>query len=500
MDVSADTSSEITAAARQLIPVADLTEHHGNVREDLNLTDEFKASIAAEGVRIPLLVTTSTNGGWLVIEGHRRLAAAIAAGITEIPCDIDLARADDEAGQYLDMVLANGDAYRSNLRQVEEAAALFAAHEAGASRTRLRKATGRTAMEIKAALAVGGLPAETRTRASTANDDVTLDQIALLAEFNGDEDATERLIQSLEYGYPLEHAAERIRQERVEAAEHDRLVADLQAAGIHVTDELPSGAAWLTSLQHDSQDLTPEAHASCPGRGATFRSWNLLEPLHYCASPAEHGHISRYLRLAAQGGDAVNDGNGSPDLTAGTDPTPGPDRRLVITGNKAWQAAAEVRHRWLADNLFARRSAPRDVHEFIASQLLAMPVPLHSGLANARHKPLFGKLTGRDLDKLDQECRTASIGRLAILALAPIVTAYEHAMTETDGRNTWRTDRYGPCPRADAGTYLTFLASLGYQLSDIESAVTDGVPYTGTVPLITVLATESDRDGGQIAA
>ncbi len=29
-------------------------------------------------------------------------------------------------------------------------------------------------------------------------------------------------------------------------------------------------------------------------------------------------------------------------------------------------------------------------------------------------------------------------------------------------RNTWRADRYSPCPRGDAGAYLAFLASLGY--------------------------------------
>ena len=63
--------------------------------------------------------------------------------------------------------------------------------------------------------------------------------------------------------------------------------------------------------------------------------------------------------------------------------------------------------------------------------------------------------------------------------LAPIVTAYEHAMTEGEGRNTWRTDRYSPCPRAQAGSYLAFLASLGYPLSGVEQAVADGTPYTG---------------------
>jgi hypothetical protein len=46
---------------------------------------------------------------------------------------------------------------------------------------------------------------------------VTLEDLALLAEFDGDTDATECLLGCLEYGYPLEHTAERIRQDRAEA-------------------------------------------------------------------------------------------------------------------------------------------------------------------------------------------------------------------------------------------------------------------------------------------
>ena len=97
------------AAARLMIPVAQLAAHPGNVRADLDLTPEFCASVAEAGVRVSLLITKTTDGGYRVIEGHRRLAAALKAGLAEVPCDLDPARADDEAGQYLDMLLANGD-------------------------------------------------------------------------------------------------------------------------------------------------------------------------------------------------------------------------------------------------------------------------------------------------------------------------------------------------------------------------------------------------------
>jgi len=86
-----------------------------------------------------------------VIEGHRRLAAAIEAGLAEVPCDIAADRADDEPGQFLDMYAANH--HRKDLTTLEEADALFAASAAGASKTRIRKATG-----LEAHVG-GGLPA-----------------------------------------------------------------------------------------------------------------------------------------------------------------------------------------------------------------------------------------------------------------------------------------------------------------------------------------------------
>lgn len=56
-------------------------------------------------------------------------------------------------------------------------------------------------------------------------------------------------------------------------------------------------------------------------------------------------------------------------------------------------------------------------------------------------------------------------------------------MTEGLGRATWRTDAsYSPCPRDEAGRYLAFLASLGYQLASIEQAVANDTSYPGDNP------------------
>ena len=56
-------------------------------------------------------------------------------------------------------------------------------------------------------------------------------------------------------------------------------------------------------------------------------------------------------------------------------------------------------------------------------------------------------------------------------------------MDGDEGRKTWRTDqRYTQCDRSEAGAYLRFLASIGYELSPVEQAVAGGVPYIGDRP------------------
>ena len=465
-----------------MVSVGQLTAHPGNVRQDLDLTPEFLASVAEMGVRVPLLITRDDAGGLRVLEGHRRLAAAVEAGLAEVPCVLDPERAGDEAGQFLDMVVANSSGYRNNLAPVEEAAALFAAHEAGASRIRIRKSTGRKADEIKTALTVGGMSGQAKEAAGELARQLTLDQLALVAEFDGDPSAVEQIVTALRDGYAVEYVAERIRQDRAETAEHERLRAELEAAGTPVTGDLPEGAVRLTALVHDQDDLTPETHAACPGRGAFFPTWSKLHPVHYCSDPAAHGHTVRSLLLHSPGTSATDaDAPGvPPDPPADSPPDPG--RRLVIEGNKAWKAAGEVRKRWLGSVLFARRTAPRQAVPFIAWQLLTMPDPVRSGLAGASGRELFSQITGRAAADWLDACDTTPAARLPLLMLAPIVTAYETAMTEGEGKNTWRTDRYSPCPRREAGAYLSFLASIGYQLSAIEQAVADGVPYTGDTP------------------
>jgi ParB/RepB/Spo0J family partition protein len=461
---------------RPMVPVSLLTAHPGNVRRDLDLSPEFLASIQENGILVPLRITRDADGALRVIDGHRRLAAAVETGLAEVPADLAGERAGDEPGQFLDMW--NAHRHRNPLTPLEEADALFAAREAGATKTRIRRSTGLKPQEVNAALAAARLSDGTRAAVQASPYELTLEDLAVLAEFEDDQQAVAALLEAARWGAALEHQAERLRQQRAEKAGHERLRRQLEEAGVSITESLPPGGQLLSILRHDGQELTPDSHADCPGRGAFFRSYDLTAPVFYCADPATYGHT-------LPNGDAITASpvaGGTPAPAGSPGPEPGPadeSRRLVIQGNKAWKAAAAVRKRWLTTKLFPRRSAPREVAQFVARELLTMPDPLRAGLATAHIRVLFAELTGQPAGQWVEACGTATAARLPLLMLAPIATAYEQAMTEGEGRNTWRLDRYSPCPRHDAGRYLTFLASLGYQLSGIEQAVAAGEPWHG---------------------
>jgi ParB family chromosome partitioning protein len=461
--------------SRPVMAVTALAAHPGNVRQDLGITRDFQASVTASGVLIPLRVTPTGDGAWRVIDGHRRLAAALAADLAEVPVDVVADRAGDEAGQYLDMAIAGR--HQVPLSTLEQANALFAAEEAGATRTRIRRATGLTKAGVVAALAASTLEPATRNAVASLPGQLDFDQLAILAEFRDDHIALTRLITAARTGQ-IEHQAELLRRERAERAESERLRAELAAAGYAVTDgSMASGGKLLQILAQDGETLTPETHATCPARAVYFRSWDPTNPVHYCADPAANGHTepdtTRPLGAPPWATDA-----GGVQPPAGQ-PEPGErdaSRRLVIDGNRAWRAAIEVRRRWVTSSLLGRPAAPREAAPFITTQLLAMPEPLRSGLGSVANSDLLAQLAGQDARHLTQTSATARPGRLTLLMLAPIVTAYETALANV---LIWRTGPHFICPRDSAGAYLAFLASTGYQLSAIEQAVADGVPYTG---------------------
>ncbi len=409
-----------------------------------------------------------------------------------MPCDLAADRERDEAGQFLDMYAANH--HRKGLTALEEADALFGASANGATKTRIRKATGLDREQVGAALGAAKMSGTARETAQAFGYAITLEQLALLAEFDGDEEAVGRLTTAFCDGRSGEHVAERIRQERAELAEHERLAEQLRSDGYAITTEIPPNATMLHALVHDDQELTPEAHAACPGRGVYFSPYQPLQPCHYCTDPEANGHASRYQATPLPDLRDENTDTGTGDGTGtGSEPAADPGRKLVVEGNRAWTAACTVRRRWLTEVLLPRRTAPKEAMPFITAQLLAMPGPLRDALTSAPRSDLFRELTKGNFRPAEVEAWPAS--RLPLVLLAVVAAAYEDRMGGESGKATWRTDRYSPCTRDEAGTWFRFLAGIGYELSLIEQGVADGVPYAGEQSGNDITTADTPDDG-----
>jgi len=71
-----------------MLPVKEIQPHPNNPRKDLGDLSELTESIKKNGIMQNLTVVKNEGGGYTVIIGHRRLEAAKAAGVSEVPCAV----------------------------------------------------------------------------------------------------------------------------------------------------------------------------------------------------------------------------------------------------------------------------------------------------------------------------------------------------------------------------------------------------------------------------
>lgn len=101
------------------LPVAEILPNPDNIRHDLGDLDDLAQSIKDRGVLEPVVVYELPTG-WMLIYGHRRLAAAHLAGVKDIPA---LVRAEPDAATLTEQMLAE-NLHRSSLDPIDEALAL----------------------------------------------------------------------------------------------------------------------------------------------------------------------------------------------------------------------------------------------------------------------------------------------------------------------------------------------------------------------------------------
>ncbi|MBQ8228200.1 MAG: ParB/RepB/Spo0J family partition protein [Clostridia bacterium] len=159
----------------QYIAVEKITPHPGNPRRELGDLTELAASIKESGIFQNLTVVPFEDG-YRVVIGHRRLAAAKLAGLTEVPCTVsDM----DERKQAATMILENMQ--RCDLTVREQAEGFQMMLDLGHTKDEISEKTGLSASTVDRRLKLLELDRDgfiqATDRGATLSDFAELDKI-----------------------------------------------------------------------------------------------------------------------------------------------------------------------------------------------------------------------------------------------------------------------------------------------------------------------------------
>jgi ParB family chromosome partitioning protein len=432
-----------------------------NVRSDASetLNPDFVESIRERGILSPPTLVRMPDGALHVKMGQRRTLGAIAADLPLYPVKIETATGND-----LDRLTEqfHENDMRAGLNDADRTAGWAEMALFGATAGQIAKWTKAPKKKVEAAL---GVAASETARAVQVEHNLTIDQAAAIVEFEGDDEAVEKLTRvAVETPAQFAHTAQRLRDTR-------RNEAAMEAARLALADAGIKEATWADVKGYGSkakavgdlrgasgERMTAEEHAACPGRAAQLDQayGGEVSVIHVCMDPKAYGHkqLSRSK--------PTNDTRTPEEREAAR-----AERARVIANNKAWKSAEVVRREWLAQ--FAqRKTAPKGAAAFISAAVLD----------NGGHVdgiPLAGEWLGVQPEGWGG-CRNgirgmiakASTGRAQHIGLVVILANME----KNTGTHTWRN--------AGGKRYLGALQEWGYTLSEVEQIAAGIAPAKST--------------------
>lgn len=204
------------------IEVTKLLQHPDNPRKSIGDVAELAESIKARGILQNLTVVPAENGLYTVVIGHRRLAAAKQAGLTEVPCAVvDM----DYKTQLSTMLLENMQ--RSDLTIYEQAQGMQMMFDLGVPVAEIVEKTGFAETTVRKRLKIATLPTEQMQRAVERGG--TLEDYVQIADIK---DAKERRELLKKVGTrDFEFSLTRAKRQQVEAEKTPLVKAELKAIG-----------------------------------------------------------------------------------------------------------------------------------------------------------------------------------------------------------------------------------------------------------------------------
>jgi len=421
-----------------------------NVRPTAPITPAFVQSIRENGVLTPVLGHRNDDGTVTVRAGQRRVFAAREAGLTTIP--VYLVDANDATAERIVQQIVEND-QRQALTDGDRAAAFQQLAFERLSVTAIARRTGTKQKEVKTALAV----TENRVAASAIQEhQLTLDQAAVLIEFDGDAEIRAHLIE-VATSDPAQfvHAAQRARDDKARAQVKADTEIDLAGRGYVILENEPGYydteyTRISELLTADDQHVTVDHIEHINGRAAHVRV--------YAAGDA---NVTYFVTDPKAAGFHTYRG-GQPKSGPMTDEQKA-ERRTLIANNKAWASAQVVRREWLT-TLLTRKTLPKDAAVVIASGLTVHRQAVSSATRDGNE--LAHQLLGIESSSHFEADKLAALiehtpAKALHVALAVVLGACETVTS----KESWRY------PTATDAAYLTQLAAWGYSLSDVEQIV-----------------------------
>lgn len=204
------------------IEVTKLLQHPDNPRKNIGDVTELAESIKARGILQNLTVVPAENGLYTVVIGHRRLAAAKQAGLTEVPCAVvDM----DYKTQLSTMLLENMQ--RSDLTVYEQAQGMQMMFDLGVSVAEIVEKTGFAETTVRKRLKIATLPTEQMQQAVERGG--KLEDYVRIADIKDEKERREllKVIGTRDFEFSLSRAKKR----QIEAEKTPLVKAELKSIG-----------------------------------------------------------------------------------------------------------------------------------------------------------------------------------------------------------------------------------------------------------------------------
>lgn len=525
MSTTTETTTEQVAGSVEYID-PQVLEFEDNIRDQFELDKDFLASLRELGVIVPILAVRDAEGRTYVREGQCRTLGAREVGLISVPVYVLPAGASDDdtatVERIVQQMVANDQ--RSALTNSQRARAIQQMLDTGMSATKVAKKLSMRRQDVKAAGAVSR-----STAALVALDDGQLDfaQAEVLAEFEDDEDAVERLLRAARYGgNNFEHTVSTLRSERevnaliaeaekeytergytilsdrprwpdlaavsldyLRTGDDGDVPADLEKKPEHWVVYLTEDYAYVDATTGEpitDSELDPDTEYDEDAEAAeglrhysTVTEKTVIVPEWYCVDYVGAGlTLSRSLQgVASRQGQSATESDDSPEAIAEREAAQQEaerrERRKVLVLNRLGDAAESVRRDYVV-KLLARKTAPKGAATFVAHCLTRDPYILSQNHGSRLTAELLGVKDERAVRALVNEFSTNIDGRAQVISLAVVLGALE---ARTD-KSAWRSARSGITGTASyiastvgSDAYLQFLIDSGYQPSQIEKVI-----------------------------